>query len=634
MKNTIIKYLIPVLLGGVISGCDEFDVINDDPMAATAEQVQVEYFINQSIIGTQQDPHIAERAFVLYWKGSGQHNLGGGITLGNYDDGWSSDYWSYASGWLNAINTAIQIGEEKALNGTAQPYNGNLIQVARIWRAYLMSELSDNFGPLPINAFQGINPDFAGTGEVYHYMLEELTEAQNLLDMDVARPDRLQNLDAAYRYDWEKWRKFANSLRMRFAMRLSEVEPGYAAGEFQAAAATGAFISDAADDFSVEERPGWDPLTGVMSREWNAQYLSASLNNLYVGLGGVSTESQVASRMHDHIQPANYLGIYFPDQFTERTNDPAKGHWLDGLPEKMDPRAYRAFFIPGDFENSNYSLFPTWTSDARNQNSYLLGTAGDTIHINATYTWNAFANGDWGAKGSRNRLRNVVGKAPALGQQFRSSTSRRVFFGSWESYFLLAEAALRGWTVPMSDEQAYETGVRHSLAYFNVSQYADQYLNSEDYNRNGTSVRYSHTQEPNATVAMVRRTGLNGDLVAYSYAYPENHLYENGAVRNDKLTKIITQKYLANVPWLPLEGWNDHRRLGLPFFVNPAIENPLPNLPDLNTSNFMRSQREFFPQRLVFPSSFRNADPAGYAQAVGLLGGPDAVLTPLYWAKQ
>jgi hypothetical protein len=41
----------------------------------------------------------------------------------------------------------------------------------------------------------------------------------------------------------------------------------------------------------------------------------------------------------------------------------------------------------------------------------------------------------------------------------------------------------------------------------------------------------------------------------------------------------------------------------------------------------------FFPQRLRYPSSLKNSSPKGYAEAVGLLGGPDEVLTPLWWAK-
>lgn len=31
------------------------------------------------------------------------------------------------------------------------------------------------------------------------------------------------------------------------------------------------------------------------------------------------------------------------------------------------------------------------------------------------------------------------------------------------------------------------------------------------------------------------------------------------------MTKIFTQKYIAQVPWLPEEVWSDHRRIGLPF---------------------------------------------------------------------
>ena len=33
--------------------------------------------------------------------------------------------------------------------------------------------------------------------------------------------------------DWNKWIKYANSMRMRLAMRLSEVDPGKAKSEFE-----------------------------------------------------------------------------------------------------------------------------------------------------------------------------------------------------------------------------------------------------------------------------------------------------------------------------------------------------------------------------------------------------------------
>jgi len=48
----------------------------------------------------------------------------------------------------------------------------------------------------------------------------------------------------------------------------------------------------------------------------------------------------------------------------------------------------------------------------------------------------------------------------------------------------------------------------------------------------------------------------------------------------------------------------------------------------------MQSKVSFFPQRLKYPSSLENSNPAGYQQGLSFLGGADEVLTPLWWAKK
>lgn len=128
----------------------------------------------------------------------------------------------------------------------------------------------------------------------------------------------------------------------------------------------------------------------------------------------------------------------------------------------------------------------------------------------------------------------------------------------------------------MRGKEAYEAGIASSFEYWGVP--LGSYLSSEDYNRTGTSVSWDHTVEPPATYTMNFEDGYTGNNEIVAISYPNNHLYENGTVKNDLLTKVITQKYIAQFPWLPLEAWNDHRRLGLPFFENPAVENPLTNL--------------------------------------------------------
>lgn len=638
MKKHIKRYSLSALIVALLlTSCSKFEEINEDPYLVTEDQVQVEYFINGSIVNTQMDPHIAERIFVLYWKTAGQQQFGGGIATGGYNDGWSSDYYgtSYMGGWLNAINSGVQVAEAKIASGNIKPYTNNLLQVARIWRVYLMSELADTFGPIPINAFQGTNPEFADLKTVYYYLLDELKDASAKLDPAIAGPD--SKFDLAYGYDFSKWQRYANSMRLRLAMRLSEVDAGKAKSEFEAAA-TLPLITEAAHTFKVAETGGWSALTGVMTRVWNHFQLSATMNNLFVGLGGVKSADLLSDEKHPYIKPANYAGMKFEDHFTMKTNDPHAGFWFDGLPNTIDPRAYEAYIIPGDVTNPQFN---TYGGDAAsNTIRDLVDDGGNVVKtLNGKFTWNGIINGDWGTKGAKNRVRSYIGTTPRHPKKFRDGTSSRIFFGAWETHFLLAEAAVRGWTVPVSGKEAYEAGIDASFAYYdntfgsNISAFLADYKASEDYNRAGTSVSWDHVTEPPASVTKDYVNGYTGTPGTVSIIYPVNNLYENGTVRNDLLTKIITQKFIAQNPWLPLETWSDQRRLGLPFFVNPAVENPLVNMPDLNSSNCMTSSIKFFPQRVKYPSSIASSNEAGYNQAVQFLGGPDAVLTPLWWAK-
>ncbi len=142
-----------------------------------------------------------------------------------------------------------------------------------------------------------------------------------------------------------------------------------------------------------------------------------------------------------------------------------------------------------------------------------------------------------------------------------------------------------------------------------------------------------NTTEPGASHMMTYVDGMTGTPGTASIKYPVNNLYMNGTVRNDHLTKIITQKFIAQTPWLPLETWSDHRRLGLPFLENVMLEGPIQTLPALTPSNYMTSNQQFFPQRMKYPSGLQNSNVTGYNQAISALGGSDNVLTPLWWAQ-
>ncbi|MFA6248134.1 MAG: SusD/RagB family nutrient-binding outer membrane lipoprotein [Mucilaginibacter sp.] len=636
MKSILKKSCLVLTATMMLASCKKFDEINQNPFAANGDQVQTEYFLDNAIVGAQQDPGLSERMFILYWVVGGralQDEDGDTFSRGGFVDDWASAYYGQSSQWQNNATSAITIGTDQIAKGKAKVYTANLVQVARIWRAYLMSEFADTFGPMPINGFQGVNPEYSDVKTVYYYILSELKDASSKLDLTVTNPGDLAKWDPAYGYDYAKWRKYANSMRMRLAMRLSEVDAQKAQSEFEDAAKGGDFIKDASEMFSVQESKGWDPLASVFRREssWMGLPISATYNNLAVNLGSVKSADQLSSSFQSAIKPADYLGQRYFDQFATKTNDPMAGYWLDGLPNVIDPRAYKIFSIPGNTTDVNYPAigdsFTTFTGPLKDASGATIKT------LNAKNTWNAKADGNWGNKVVRNQPIVTNGVKPLLNMVYRGGTNRRVFFGPWETYFLLAEAGVRGWNSPVAAQTAYETGIAKSFEYFGTSANLSTYTASTSYNRAGTSVAWNHTTEPGDTHSMNYQDGISGTNGTVSVAYAKNNLYQSGSVRNDHLTKIITQKYLAQVPWLPLETWNDHRRLGLPFFENPAVEEPMANLPDLNASNYMTGSIKFLPQRVQYPSNLKNSNAAGYSKAVSALGGADAVLTPLWWAQ-
>ena len=637
--KTINKLAYAFGLGSLLfTACSDFEEVNTDPTATTIDQARVEYAINKSITDAQQDPDVAERAFVLNWKTAARQHFTSGIAVGSYNNDWITAYYNQSAGWQKSAALAIRLADDKIAKGLVghdAEMIPNMKQVARIWRAYLMSEFVDNFGALPKDAFQGENPQFNSTKEIYYFMLDELKDAVNNINASVTPNNTEQKYDRAYKFNMTNWIKFGNSMRMRLAMRLSEVDASKAKSEFEDAA-KGQYISKNAENFTVAEKSGWDALTGVMSREWNSQQLSATLRNLMFGLGGVKTADQLKdARYQSYIKPADYIGVRYENHYSLYTNDPCAGFWFDGLPNMNDPRAYALFYIPGDFTNTQFCYYPSWDNSAKTLKRNLLKEDKKTVleEIDGSFTWNAPAIGSHGDKGALNQVYTFNGTNPRLVLKYRNSTSSRVFFGAWESYLLIAEASVRGWNVPMSGKAAYESGITASFEFNGVSSYVAQYLTSTEYNNVGTSVAWDHTAEPPTTKTMKMINGYTKQEETFTYKYPVASQTLYGKALNDKLTKIITQKFIANMPWLPMESWSDQRRLGLPFFETPAVEQPLLYMPSLTKTNYMNQNIKFFPQRLKFPASLANSSPEGYKQAVELLGGADDVFTPLWWAK-
>lgn len=623
-------------VAALLTGCSDFEDINKDPNQADEASVKPEWFLNASIIGAQQNPDVGERMFVLTWKNAARFQRGSGFTLGTDNNDWITSYLSmgYSVGWLNSVTKAIEFGRKRlpTEEGTLNPYYKNVIEMARIWRAYLNSEVVSGFGPIPaLDIFKEIPGEYNSEEEIYKFILTELKEAQVALDPSIDMSP-MADSDPFYKGNVNMWKKYANSLRMRIAMHISNVAPELAKTEFEDAAKSG-FISTAAEIAQVQEHDEWGDLAGVMSRAWDEQAMSVTFKNLVVGLGG--QEFPVPNDLISHLKdPKKYLGQYLDKHFPLTTNDPCAGYWFDGIPQYVDPRAPKLFNIVGYDDEINYpeyigaadQVVPVKLKDPSDPSK-------DMLTIDPKYTWDTWVAGEWDTKaGLVSELTGKNWNYPSITDSYRKHKNMRVWFGTWESYFLLAEAGVKGWAVPGTMKSNYENGVRASFDYMELSNQVDAYLASKDYNRVGTSANFDHTEEAKAFDASYYDPYTKTTKTA-TYTYPKNSIYRDGAYNNDALTKIMTQKYIAQNPWLPLEAWSDHRRIGLPFFENQAVEksyNTLNQVP-LTVATAKQCKWEFYPKRYRYPSNIQTNNPTGYTQAVQLLGGPDLTTTNLWW---
>lgn len=638
---------------GLVS-CSDFDEVNTNPTAAGEEYVKPQYALNNSIGQAQMNPGTAERVVVYNWASAaricGEMSF---LNVGRYSDDYTSAYYypDLSSSIKNATLAITAVENQlEAATTTAheKEFFPNVKQFARIWRAYLISEFVDNFGPYPIESFLGENPVFNSEKDDYEFILKELKEAAAAINTSVLSVEAEGKCDPFdnVKYDPVKWQKYANSLRMRLAMRLSNIDKATAQAEFEDAA-KGNKILTADDMFAVKENDGWDVFSGVYTRSFDDQVLSSTVANLLTNLGGIKVTEQ-RSDLASYVKPANYLGIKYDRHYVANTDNPTKQYWLDGMPENLDPRALKIFCLPDDENAENYidkyndrtaKDFVLYTVDENGNPIPNKDNPGE-IKIDATRCWNGYpagSRGGWSPTLAYNQLvTNGYGPGctlPMLGKDYCKGKSR-IFFAAWETYFLLAEASLYGWNTGTTAKEAYENGIKASFEYFGVSEYVNDYLNSTNYNRVGTSVKFDHTTEPTAE-QMTYVDGYSKEQKTVTYEYPTASKTLYGKALNDHLTKIITQKFIAQTPYLVLEMWSDFRRLGLPFFEIPANESSMTGSDMVNVWNpnsWKDGQKwEFYPQRMRYPSSLENADPEGYKQAVELLGGSDNIITPLWW---
>ncbi|MCK9341153.1 MAG: SusD/RagB family nutrient-binding outer membrane lipoprotein [Synergistaceae bacterium] len=235
-KYTLFLLISTLFLGG-FSSCDDFGDLNEDPTKSTG-----------------MDPNLLLPTIQMYLTNDFQEWHRHMMYPGGFVQQWCGDWGTVEYGCLGIKNSSY-MGElwnqrytRLAKNITDiiertkdDPELVNINALGRIMKVYIYSQLTDMYGDIPyFNAGQGyyagvLKPKYDPQEKIYSDFFTQLEMASQQLD---GTKDKIL-YDHYYAGNIEKWRKFANSLRLRLALRLIKVDPQTAQKEAEEAISLG-----------------------------------------------------------------------------------------------------------------------------------------------------------------------------------------------------------------------------------------------------------------------------------------------------------------------------------------------------------------------------------------------------------
>lgn len=229
----------------MIAGCDLAEV-NENPNQPSATQTP---FLLTNAQKDLADNYWGEfelgyfgNLYAQYWS----QNQYTGESRYDYRDGVVNGIWADYYTAINDLQEIIRLNREFPEVYAAYGNNANQIAVAKILKAWTYQTLTDIWGPIPFEeALQGRenpSPAYSSQEEVYRGIITMLTEASD--SINVEEPGFISG-DVIYGGNMEQWRRFANSLKMRAAIRIADRLPELAATAINEALAAGVMQSNA-----------------------------------------------------------------------------------------------------------------------------------------------------------------------------------------------------------------------------------------------------------------------------------------------------------------------------------------------------------------------------------------------------
>jgi hypothetical protein len=459
MKKKIYKsgiILVALLFAGITACDDKLTDLNKNPNAINLEDGNVNLLM-PAVLGPAASNYL--NLGVNNMAGAMQHTQKSGWSGGHNTYDWLGSEWTGYYDILRTNNLMI----ENARTGGFVFHEA----VGLTMRAFVFGQIADYWGDAPyFDALQGDKgdefrtPKFDSQESIYDGVISDLKTAAELF----ASNDDTGITAAADLYfggDMSAWEKFANSLIIRYSVRISEKKSAEAKANVEQIVASGRFISSFEDDATMD-------YTGGSNDQWPIQYDNETSSTRYQACETLISRLAATSdpRLNVWFEPVQVRWV--EDAGVSGASDMML---IDGVESEIWPNwidyrgtteTYTRLFNPADV-----------SFDTR---EYIGIEAGITEDLVRAYNGNPNPG-----QGRHNIHVSMMTETFMDGKAAPGDMLASRLVSAAEMHFSLAEMALvNGWSVGDA-ETHYQEGIRNSLAVWGVADAYDTFISEVPY---------------------------------------------------------------------------------------------------------------------------------------------------------
>lgn len=221
---------ISILLFSVFSCTDDFTEINKNPNGIATDQLFAKYFV------TKPEVNLFAPNRYPYWRGNLIHadRYAGYFSFGhngswwndglayNYSSSYTDATWNYYAQYYSQIYNLLEVTKQ---GGSLE--NEGIHAVGLILKSIYFQLYTDTFGEIPFSETGNLDiqqPKFDTMIDIYKGIISDLDKAVNLIGDKVSSGEGEQELkdnDIIYKGDLQKWKRLANTLKLRMALRAN-----------------------------------------------------------------------------------------------------------------------------------------------------------------------------------------------------------------------------------------------------------------------------------------------------------------------------------------------------------------------------------------------------------------------------